>query len=50
MKKLLKVNVRGQVSLGSLAQYELYEGHVDENGRIILTPMVVVPKPVNNVR
>lgn len=41
--KMLKVNTRGQVSLGTLAQYELYLGTVDDKGRIILTPAAVKP-------
>lgn len=43
MAKLLKVNARGQVSLGSLGQYENYYAHIDDQGRIILTPVSVTP-------
>lgn len=46
MAKLVKVNVRGQVSLGSLAQYEMYFASVDEQGNIRLEPAIYVPKPV----
>lgn len=45
MAKLLKVNVRGQVSLGKLAQHEYYEARVDADGRIYLDPVVVVARP-----
>lgn len=42
--KLIKVNVRGQVSLGSLAQYELYLGTLEDDGTITLRPAMVIPK------
>lgn len=41
--KLIKVSDRGQVSLGSLAQYDLYLGTLNEDGTIILRPASVVP-------
>lgn len=41
--KILRVNTRGQVSLGSLAQYELYLATVDAKGVITLTPGTVKP-------
>lgn len=43
MAKLIKVNTRGQVSLGGFAQYEHYMASVDENGVITLVPAAVVP-------
>ena len=41
--KLIKVNVRGQVSLGSLAQYEMYLGTLEDDGTITLRPASVIP-------
>lgn len=41
--KLIKVSDRGQVSLGSLAQYDLYLGTLEEDGTIVLRPASVVP-------
>jgi hypothetical protein len=41
MAKLAKVNARGQVSLGSAAQYEYYLVTVDPDGTIHLVPATV---------
>lgn len=41
--KILRVNTRGQVSLGTLAQYEIYLATVDADGVITLTPGTVKP-------
>ena len=41
--KMLKVSTRGQVSLGSLAQYDLYIARVDDRGVITLQPAKVQP-------
>lgn len=40
---MIKVSDRGQVSLGSLAQYDLYLGTLEEDGTIVLRPASVVP-------
>lgn len=41
--KLAKVNDRGQISLGSFAQYEYYMITEGDEGDIILKAMVVRP-------
>lgn len=41
--KLIKVSVRGMVSLGSFAQYEYYMAYAEEDGRIRLEPVSVQP-------
>ena len=48
MRKLIRVNTRGQVSLGSLAQYEMYEATIDQKGSILLVPVVVTPVAQKN--
>lgn len=42
-KKIIRVSARNTVSLGELAQFDQYEGAVDDQGRIILTPVRIVP-------
>lgn len=44
---IVKVDARGRISLGQLAEDTYYKAEVDELGRIILTPVVI--KPVTEV-
>jgi len=39
--KLVKVNSRGQVSLGSLTEFDYYEARLYPDGRIVLTPVEI---------
>lgn len=43
MRKLLKVNARGQVSLGNLADHAMYEATLEDGDEIRLRPVVIVP-------
>jgi hypothetical protein len=42
-RKLVKASARGTFSLGSLADETYYFAEVDDEGRIILTPAVILP-------
>lgn len=46
--KIVKLDARGRLSLGEIAEETYYEVKVDELGRIILTPVVI--KPVTEVQ
>lgn len=46
MAKVLEVDSRRRVSLGVLAQHELYLVEVMPDGVIVLTPAVVLPAAV----
>ena len=41
--KLIKVSDRKQVSLGHLAQHDYYYAAILSDGRIVLTPVDLVP-------
>lgn len=43
--KVLELDSRGRISLGKLAQHDLYMAEVEDDGTIILTPAVVMPRP-----
>lgn len=43
MKKIVTVNSRGQVSLGKYADCSNYAIEIDGEGRIILTPVEIIP-------
>lgn len=50
MPKVLEVDSRKRVSLGTLAQHDLYMVNVLENGEIVLTPAVVIPAALASLR